>query len=105
MLAGCDGFQAKGRVGCWRCGNNDRIDMWQGLLDVPIGGDSVLDLVFPAVDTSEPLVHGDDLGDSSRGPEHPDVPRAPIADTHNTDTDLLRSHRRFPLPVLCQAAL
>jgi hypothetical protein len=96
MLTCGDYSQNKRRVVCWRRGDNDSVDMWQGILEVAIGGDAVLRLLAAVTDSSESVVDADDARYPGRGTEHPDVLRSPITHSDDADSYSNRSHGTSP---------
>lgn len=96
MLPCGDCSQGKRRVACWRRGDDYRINMRQGMLDVGVCGDAVLRLLAAVTDLSEPLVDADDARCPGRGTEHADVLRSPITYSNDADSHSHRSHRHIP---------
>ena len=82
----------------WRCGDHDRIDMWQGFVEIRVRRDVVIRLLEAAVDLGEPLIYGDDRCYTGRGPQYPYVPRTPITYSDDADPNSVRSYSHFAPP-------
>src|SRR5215813_1153154 len=77
----------------WWCGDDDRVDVGQRVVDVGVGGNAVIDLLTPVVDAREALVHADDRRHAGRGRKHAYVPRPPVTDTDDAYPESLRLDR------------
>ena len=86
VLTRCDGFLAEQRMAGRRCRNDDSVDVWQGIFDIGVCGNTVIDLRKSLIDLAESLVHADDRCYPGRGPQHADVLRSPITYTDDADT-------------------
>jgi len=76
----------------WRCGDYERINMRQGIVDVGVYGNAVICLLLSAIDLGKPLVHADDCRYPGRGPQHAYVPRAPITYSNDADANSVWPH-------------
>jgi hypothetical protein len=74
MLACGYRFEAKLCMAGWRCGDDDRINMRQGIVDVGVYDNTVIHLLFSIIDLGKPLVHADDRRNPSRRPQHAHMP-------------------------------
>jgi hypothetical protein len=92
MLACGDCLQAKLGMAGWRCGDYERINMRQGIVDVGVYGNAVICLLLSAIDLGKPLVHADDCRYPGRGPQHAYVPRAPITYSNDADANSVWPH-------------
>jgi hypothetical protein len=59
VLASCDGFLTQQCMAGWRCRNDDSIDVRQGIRDIGVYGNTVIDLRKSVIDLAEPRVHAD----------------------------------------------
>lgn len=82
-----------------RCGDDERINMRQGIFDVRVCRDVVLRLPRAVSNLSEPLVHADDSGYAGRGPKHPDMSRTPVTNPYDADPDTPSSRPHLSPPV------
>jgi hypothetical protein len=92
MLARGDCLQAKLCMAGWRCGDYERINMRQGILNVGVYANAVIDLLLSAIDLGKPLVHADDCRYPGRGPQHAYVPRTPITYSNDADANSVWLH-------------
>ena len=74
VLAGFDSLHPQRRVARWGCRDDNRIDMWQRILNAGIGGNAVVNLLTFIADSGEALVYAGDCRDSRRRPEDPHMP-------------------------------
>ena len=104
VLACRDRLQGKRRMTRRRRGDDHRVNMRQGILEVGIRRDPVLSLPTAVTDLGEPLVDADDSGHPGRGTEHADVPRTPVTHPDDADPNLASSCPHFPPPGSAPAA-
>ena len=102
MLACRYCFQAKLRVAGWRCGDDDRINMRQGLFEVGIYGHAMIYLRLAVIDLGKPLVHADHRRYPRRRPQHAYVPRTPITHSYDADPNSIGLHLHQTPP--CRAS-
>lgn len=83
----------------WRRGDDERINMRQGISDIRVCRDVVLRLPRAVINLSEPLVHADDSSYPGRGPKHADMSRTPVTNPYDADPDTPSSRLHMSPPV------
>src|ERR1039457_3251460 len=82
----------------WRCRDDDRVYMGQGVLDAGIYGNALVDLWSLVTGPGEPLVYPDNRRHPCRGPEDSHMPGTPVADPYHCHTDSPRFPRHHVPP-------
>src|SRR5438094_10678046 len=82
-------------MGAWWCGDDERVDVRQSIVDVGVGGNAVIDLLTPVIDASEALVYPDDRRHTGCGPEHAYMPRPPVTHADDAYPESLRLDRHI----------
>lgn len=76
----------------WRCRNDNRVNVRQGIFDIGVCGNTVIDLRNSLIDLAESRVHADDRRHPRCGSQHADVPRSPITYADDADPQPFRLH-------------
>ena len=84
----------------WRRGDDNCIDVWQGILKVGVYGNAVIRLLFPVIDLGKLLVHANDRRYSGRRLQHTEVSRTPITYSDDADPNSVWPHPRITPLVL-----
>ena len=92
VLACCDGFMTQRCMAGRRYRNYDGVDVRQGICNVGVCRNTVIDLRQSVIDLAESRVHADDLCYPGCGSQHADVPRSPITYADDTDPQPFRIH-------------
>jgi hypothetical protein len=85
VLASRYDFLTQQCMGGWRRRNDDSVDVRQGIFDIGVCGNTVIDRGNSIIDLAESLVHADDRCYPGCGSQHADVLRSPITYTDDAD--------------------
>ena len=99
MLACCHCLYAKLGMTGWGSGDDDRINVRQGIFVVSVYGNAVIHSRLSIIDSGKPLIHTDDCRYSGRRPQDAQMLGTPVtySDDPHSNSVWLHSHSTSPL--------